>query len=175
MYVTITNGKKIQVVGTGSVQLKGIDGKSIRMYCTLGLDRRLLSVRKFADHGMSIECQLNSCVIWYEFMAVASGKHYGKVYVLDCHQDTAYYIEYSGIDSEWELWHARMGHLNEDSLEKPRYQRYVEDSADGENVMWRMYEGQADGHTHPSADADDDVTLSGVGSHGWDGLDEDEV
>ncbi|OWZ20504.1 Rve-domain-containing hypothetical protein [Phytophthora megakarya] len=27
------------------------------------------------------------------------------------------------------------------------YHRYAEDSADSENVMWRMYEGQADGYT----------------------------
>ncbi|KAE8963868.1 hypothetical protein PF011_g28877 [Phytophthora fragariae] len=28
----------------------------------------------------------------------------------------AHYVEYAGVDSEWELWHARMGHLNKDAL-----------------------------------------------------------
>ncbi|OWZ01945.1 Integrase, catalytic core protein [Phytophthora megakarya] len=121
MNVTIVDGKKIRVTGTGSVRLNGIDGKSIRMVEVLhtpGLDRRLLSVGKLADRGMSVEFQRNSCVIWNEYKAIASGKKYGKAYVLDCHQDTAYYTECAGVDSEWELWHAHMGHLNEDSLEK---------------------------------------------------------
>ncbi|KAE8954439.1 hypothetical protein PF007_g31425 [Phytophthora fragariae] len=30
----------------------------------------------------------------------------------------AHYVEYAGVDSEWELWHARMGHLNKDALAK---------------------------------------------------------
>ncbi|OWZ17024.1 polyprotein [Phytophthora megakarya] len=100
---------------------KRIDGKSIRIVKVLhipGLDRRLLSVGKLADRGMSVEFQRNSCVIWNESKAIASGKKYGKAYVLACHQDTAYYIEYAGVDSEWELWDARMRHFNEDSLEK---------------------------------------------------------
>ncbi|OWZ17080.1 polyprotein [Phytophthora megakarya] len=47
MYVTIADGNKLRVAGTGSVRLKGIDGKSIRMVevlYILGLDRRSLSV-----------------------------------------------------------------------------------------------------------------------------------
>ncbi|OWZ24417.1 Integrase, catalytic core protein [Phytophthora megakarya] len=43
MNVTIADGKKIRVAGTGSVRLKGIDGKYIRMVEVLhipGLDRR---------------------------------------------------------------------------------------------------------------------------------------
>ncbi|OWZ18262.1 reverse transcriptase [Phytophthora megakarya] len=52
------------------------------------------------DRGMSVEFQRNSCIIWNESKAIASGKKY--------------------VDSEWELWYARMGYLNEDSLEKIR-------------------------------------------------------
>ncbi|OWZ04219.1 Integrase, catalytic core protein [Phytophthora megakarya] len=121
MYVTIAAGKKIRIAGTGSVRLKGIDGKSIRMVEVLhvpGFDRRLLSVGKLGDRGMSVEFQRNSCVISNESKVIASGKKYGKAYELDCHQDTAHDTDYAEVDSEWELWHARMGHLNEDSLEK---------------------------------------------------------
>ncbi|OWY92235.1 Integrase, catalytic core protein, partial [Phytophthora megakarya] len=97
MYVTIADGKKIRVAGTGSVRLTGIDAKSIRMVEVLyipGLDRRLLSVGKLAERGMSVEFQRNSCVIWDKSKAVASGKKIGKAYVLDCQQDVAYYTEY---------------------------------------------------------------------------------
>ncbi|OWZ23038.1 Integrase, catalytic core protein [Phytophthora megakarya] len=123
MYVTIADGKKIRVAGTGSVHLTSIDGKSIRMVKVLyipRLDRRLLSVGKLTERGMSVEFQRNSCVIWDKSKAVASGKNIGKAYVLDCQQDVAYYTEYSGVDSEWELWHARMEHITDDSLTKIR-------------------------------------------------------
>ncbi|KAE9212787.1 hypothetical protein PF004_g15532 [Phytophthora fragariae] len=119
--VTIADGKKIRVVGTGSVRLTGIDGKRIKMIDVLyipGLDRQLLSVRRLAERGMSVEFQKKSCTIWNKSKAIASGKKVGKVYVLDCEKDMAQYVEYAGVDSEWELWHARMGHLNKDALAK---------------------------------------------------------
>ncbi|KAG2956426.1 hypothetical protein PC120_g28711 [Phytophthora cactorum] len=99
----------------------GIDGKRIKMVEVLhipGLDRRLLSVGKLAERGMSVEFQQNSCVIWYKSTAIASAKKVGKAYMLDCQKDMAHYVEYGGMDNQWELWHARMGHLNKDALVK---------------------------------------------------------
>ncbi|OWZ08477.1 polyprotein [Phytophthora megakarya] len=122
---------------------------------------RALKATSFGDRGMSVEFQRNSCVIWYESEVIASGKKYGKAYVLDCHQDTVYNTEFAGVDSEL---------VGEDTA---GYHRYAQDSADGENVMW-MYEGQADGYALPVTFANDDVTPSGVDSHGCDGPDEDE-
>ncbi|KAG3192209.1 hypothetical protein PC128_g10620 [Phytophthora cactorum] len=119
--VTIADGKKIRVVGTGSVRLMGIDGKRIKMVEVLhipGLDRRLLSVGKLAERGMSVELQQNSCVIWNKSKAIASAKKVGKAYMLDCQKDMAHYVEYGGMDNQWELWHARMGHLNKDAPAK---------------------------------------------------------
>ncbi|GMF38419.1 unnamed protein product [Phytophthora fragariaefolia] len=119
--VTIADGKKIRVVGTGSVRLTGIDGKRIKVIDVLyipGLDRQLLSVSRPAESGMSVEFQKKSCTIWNKSKAIASGKKVGKAYVLDYEKDMAHYVEYAGVDSEWELWHARMGHLNKDALAK---------------------------------------------------------
>ncbi|GMF25738.1 unnamed protein product [Phytophthora fragariaefolia] len=119
--VTIADGKKIRVVGTGSVRLTGIGGKRIKMIDVLyipGLDRQLLSVSRLAERGMSVEFQKKSCTIWNKSNAIASGKKVGKAYVLDCEKDLAHYVEYAGVDSEWELWHARTGHLNKDALAK---------------------------------------------------------
>ncbi|KAE9004316.1 hypothetical protein PR003_g17224 [Phytophthora rubi] len=110
--VTIADGEKIRVVGTGSVRLTGIDGKSIKMINVLYipvLDRQLLSVSRLAEHGTSVEFQKKSCTIWNKSKAIASGKNVGKAYGLDCDKDMARYVEYAGVDSEWELWHARMG------------------------------------------------------------------
>ncbi|GMF12666.1 unnamed protein product [Phytophthora lilii] len=39
-------------------------------------------------------------------------------HVLDCEKDMGHYVENAGVNSEWELWHARMGHLNKDALAK---------------------------------------------------------
>ncbi|ETP31051.1 hypothetical protein F442_20047, partial [Phytophthora nicotianae P10297] len=96
MYVIIADGKKIMVAGIGSVHQTGIDGKRIKM-----VDR-------------------NSCIIWNKTRAIASGKKSGKAYLLDYQQGMAYYTEYADVGGEWELWHAGMGHLNEDSLVKTK-------------------------------------------------------
>ncbi|RMX68181.1 hypothetical protein DD238_008183 [Peronospora effusa] len=119
--VTIADGKKIRVVGTGSVRLTGIDGKRIRMLDVLhipGLDRRLLSVGKLAERGLNVEFERTSCIIWNKKQATASGKKVGKAYILECQQETAQYVEYLDVDSNYDIWHARMGHLNKDALEK---------------------------------------------------------
>jgi hypothetical protein len=122
--MTIADGKMIRVVGTGSVRLTGIDGTCIKMVDVLyipGLDRQLLSVSRLADRGMSVEFQQKSCTIWNKSKAIALGKKVGKAYVLDCDKDTAHYVEYAGVNDQWELWHARMGHLNKDALAKTQH------------------------------------------------------
>ncbi|OWZ22729.1 hypothetical protein PHMEG_0002525 [Phytophthora megakarya] len=67
-----------------------------RKFALLGRGRRrLLSVGKFAERGMSVKPQCTSCVIWDKSKEVTSGKKVGK------------------------LWYTRRGHFNEDLLTKP--------------------------------------------------------
>ncbi|KAE8909754.1 hypothetical protein PF005_g20754 [Phytophthora fragariae] len=121
MDVTIADGKKLTVAGRGTVRLLGLDQNRIKMVDVLhipGLDRRLLSVGKLAERGLNVEFQRSSCVIWGNASAIALGKKIGKAYMLDCDQEEARFVEYAGADSQWELWHARMGHPNKDALAK---------------------------------------------------------
>uniref|UniRef100_A0AAV1TLZ0 Polyprotein n=1 Tax=Peronospora matthiolae TaxID=2874970 RepID=A0AAV1TLZ0_9STRA len=122
--VTIADGKKLQVTGRGTVRLLGLDGKRIKMVEVLhipGLDRRLLSVGKLADRVLNVEFQRSSCVIWGAASAIAKGKKVGKAYMLDCEQEEARFVQYARADSKWELWHARLGHPNQDALDKTRH------------------------------------------------------
>lgn len=119
--VTIADGRKLRVEGAGTVKLIGLDGRRISMMEVLlipGLDRRLLSVGKLAERGLSVEFQRASCIIWDKNEALATGTRNGKAYTLDCQQEEARLVQYSGVDSQWELWHARMGHPSEDVLVK---------------------------------------------------------
>jgi hypothetical protein len=119
--VTIADGKKLTVAGRGTVRLLGMDRKRIKMVDVLhipDLDRRLLSVGKLAERRLKVEFQRSSCVIWGNPSAIALGKKVGKAYVLDCDQAEARFVQYAGADSQWELWHARMGHPNKDALIK---------------------------------------------------------
>ena len=107
--MTIADGKKIRVAGTGSVRLTGIDGMRIKMVDVLyipGMD------------GMSVKFQRKSCTIWNKSKAIAPGKKMGQDYVLDCGKDMVHHVEYAGVNNQWELWHARMNHLNKDALMK---------------------------------------------------------
>ncbi|OWY99171.1 Integrase, catalytic core protein, partial [Phytophthora megakarya] len=119
--VTIADGKKLQVAGKGTVKLPGVNGKRIKMMEVLyipGLDRRLLSVGKLAERGLTVEFQRSSCTIWGDTSAITTGTKVGKAYVLECEQEEARFVEYAGADSQWELWHARMGHPNENAMIK---------------------------------------------------------
>lgn len=119
--VTIANGKKLHVAGKGTVKLSGTDGRRIKMMEVLyipGLDRRLLSVGKLAENGLTVEFQRSTCVIRSTTCAIASGKKVGKAYMLECEQEQACFVEYAGTDSQWELWHARMGHCSESAMAK---------------------------------------------------------
>ncbi|CEG40801.1 hypothetical protein F443_11535 [Plasmopara halstedii] len=56
--VSIADKKKVLVKGAGAVEVIELDGKGIHMVEILhipGLDRRLLSVGKLAERGMSVE------------------------------------------------------------------------------------------------------------------------
>ena len=111
------------VKGAGTVKLTGLDGKDIRMVEVLyipGLDRRLLSVGKLAERGMSVEFSRSSCVIWDKDQAIASGTRIGKTYMLEYKQGEACLVIYYGGETQWELWHARMGHPSKDALLKPQ-------------------------------------------------------
>jgi len=97
--VTIADGKKFRVVGTGSVRLTGIAGTRIKMVDVLyipRLDRQLLSVSRMGERGMSTEFQQKSSTIWNNAKAIALGRKVSKVYVLDCEKDTAHYVERRG-------------------------------------------------------------------------------
>uniref|UniRef100_A0AAV1UZQ8 Integrase catalytic domain-containing protein n=1 Tax=Peronospora matthiolae TaxID=2874970 RepID=A0AAV1UZQ8_9STRA len=54
-------------------------------------------------------------------LAIAKGKKVGKAYIFKCEQEGARFIQYAEAGSKWELWHARMGHLNQDALIKTRH------------------------------------------------------
>ncbi|POM63711.1 Polyprotein [Phytophthora palmivora] len=119
--VTLADGKKLRVAGQGTVKLTSLNGKHIKMMEVLyipGLDRRLLSVGKLADRGLTVEFQRSSCVIWSKTCAIASGRKVGKAYMLDREQEEAQFVEYAGTGSQWERWHARMGHLSENAMTK---------------------------------------------------------
>ncbi|POM74041.1 Integrase catalytic core protein [Phytophthora palmivora] len=86
-----------------------------------GLDRRLLSVVKLAERGLTVEFQRSSCVIRSKACAIASGRKVGKAYMFDCEQEEARFVEYAGTGTQWELWHARMGHPSENAMTKTQH------------------------------------------------------
>ncbi|CEG39575.1 polyprotein [Plasmopara halstedii] len=101
-----SDGRKLRVEEARTVKLIGLDGRRISMMEVLhipGFDRRLLSVGKLAERGLSVEFQRASCTIWEKNEALATGTRNGKAYTLDCQQEEARSVQYSGADSQWEL------------------------------------------------------------------------
>uniref|UniRef100_A0AAV1TCW5 CCHC-type domain-containing protein n=1 Tax=Peronospora matthiolae TaxID=2874970 RepID=A0AAV1TCW5_9STRA len=119
--VSIADDKKLQVVGVGTVKLKGLEGRrtmKVEVMHIPGLDKRLLSVGKLAGRGMRVEFRSSSSIIKSAKHAIASGKKIGKAYFLDCEQEEARFVEYAWAESEWELWHARLGHPGRSGMDK---------------------------------------------------------
>lgn len=114
------DGKKPQLAGMGTLKLNSLDGPQRKMAEVLyipGLDRRLLSVGKLARRSMMVEMRSSSCVIWSDKRAIASGKKVCKAYFLNCQQEEAQLVEYAYEHSEWELWHALLGHPGMTSMD----------------------------------------------------------
>ncbi|RMX68270.1 hypothetical protein DD238_005999 [Peronospora effusa] len=99
--VIIANGKKA-VWGIRMLDVLNIPN----------LDHRLLSVGKLPERGLNVEFERTSCIIWNKNQATASQKK------VECQQEKAQYVAYSDTDSNYDLWHARMSHLNKDALAK---------------------------------------------------------
>ncbi|OWY97687.1 LOW QUALITY PROTEIN: polyprotein [Phytophthora megakarya] len=116
--VTIADGNRLRVAGKGTVKLTGVYCKRIKMMevlCIPGLERRLLSVGKLAEHGLTVEFQRSSCTIWGATSAIARERKSGRRM---CSSEETRFVKYAGADSQWELWHARMGHPNENAMIK---------------------------------------------------------
>jgi hypothetical protein len=122
----IADGNKLRVHRRGTVKLTGLDDKRIKMPDVVyipGLYRRLLSVGRLSERGLSVEFQRLSCIIRSASRVIAMRNKVGKSFLLDCQQEKARFVEYSGDDSKWELLHARMGHPSKDALIRPSVPR----------------------------------------------------
>uniref|UniRef100_A0AAV1U6A4 CCHC-type domain-containing protein n=1 Tax=Peronospora matthiolae TaxID=2874970 RepID=A0AAV1U6A4_9STRA len=94
--VMIADGKKLRVHGKGTVRLTGVNNRRIKMINVLhipGLDRRLLSVCRLAEHGLSVSFEHLSCIIWDNRSAIAVGKKMGEAIMLDCQQEEAKFVQ----------------------------------------------------------------------------------
>lgn len=85
-----------------------------------------MSAGKVSKRGIKGEFQNPLCVIWSMDRALVKNKKDDKsshvlfTTVLNCKQDMARFVDYAGIDSKRDLWHARSGHTGENGLAKPQ-------------------------------------------------------
>ncbi|KAF1313844.1 Integrase catalytic core protein, partial [Globisporangium splendens] len=119
--ITIADGATMSAVGTGDIVIALKNGKQATVKNVLfipGLDRRLLSIAKITANGMNVEFGIDSCVIKKNGVVVMSVPKCGNVYKLHCSSPAALMVEHSERQSEWELWHARLGHPSFERVRK---------------------------------------------------------
>ena len=110
--VTVADGAKVQAVGKGTIVLEGIKHR-ITVTDVLHipkLDRRLLSVSKLVERGLSARFEEKQCSIWKDQELVVSAERHSNVYTLPIEPESAHYAQYEPSGGTSELWHARMGH-----------------------------------------------------------------
>uniref|UniRef100_A0AAV1TRB8 Retrovirus-related Pol polyprotein from transposon TNT 1-94-like beta-barrel domain-containing protein n=1 Tax=Peronospora matthiolae TaxID=2874970 RepID=A0AAV1TRB8_9STRA len=90
--VTIADCKKLCVYRRGTVELKGLDDRRVKLMdvsYTPRLERRLLSAGRLAECGLSVDFRCFLCLIRGASSAIALGNEVGKAILLDFQQEEA--------------------------------------------------------------------------------------
>ncbi|KAI9906288.1 hypothetical protein PsorP6_016486 [Peronosclerospora sorghi] len=112
--VTIADGACLNAVGVGDVKMVTIDGREITVTEVLfipNLDCRLISIPKLTSRGLDVMFGHRSCDIMNKGKLWVRVPRRGDSYYLPCRTtERANLVEHTRGQTEWELWHARLGH-----------------------------------------------------------------
>lgn len=120
--VTVANNETIRSSGVGEVKLETRNGTKVISDVVLvpELKTNLLSVSKMVKKGYAVTFAKNGCTVYKQMgfsvsgEAIVTASEYGGLYKVDVVQEKAYFTGKN--DSEHQLWHRRLGHLNNASM-----------------------------------------------------------
>ena len=146
--VTLGDGRVVKALGAGEVYMKmqfqGSESKRAILYNVLYVPKlacSLFSVRAAVARGNMVEFSHNQC-----WIKDGSGKLRGmgsladKLYQLDCDVITDGHASVASNGSN-DLWHRRLGHVNEQRLKKCVDKGLVEGISIGEMTELSFYSG----------------------------------
>ena len=121
--VRVADGAVMSAIGRGSIRFRCKNGTAVTVNEVLHiptLDRRLLAVPKIVQHGHNVRFGKKYCGIYKDNVLMISAKRTGSVYTLDVEYKQAMLVEHEDAGNKWELWHARMGHINHSKFKRHR-------------------------------------------------------
>ena len=135
--VCLGDGRLVEAFGSGNIPVVmeiGNKTKKGRFYDVLyvpKLSHNLFSVRAASKRGKVMSFNDKKCYIYDEYNNVCgTGTLDGKLYTLHC-----YPVEYASVSvkGDIDLWHQRLGHINENYLQKLS-QQHIIGKIDGEKL-----------------------------------------
>nr|CCA21616.1 putative polyprotein [Albugo laibachii Nc14] len=123
--ISIANGSSVQAVAIGTIPITLNNGEKVTIHDVLyvpELDRRLLSVPALVSRGLKITFGEHWCDIISGTKRIIRVKRRKNMYLLEGVdrklQSTASVASLRGRTLDWDLWHARLGHVPIDRIKQ---------------------------------------------------------
>nr|CCA26158.1 putative polyprotein [Albugo laibachii Nc14] len=123
--ISITNGTTIEAVSTGSIPVSLNNGENVTIHDVLyvpKLDRRLLPITALVARGINVSFGNKWCEIHSGIKTIIRIQRSGKMYILNtlpkASTETASAASSSEGSQNWDIWHARLGHLPFTQIER---------------------------------------------------------
>ena len=132
-HVSLGDGRTVEAFGSGIIPIYMLLDNSRKQKSTFydvlyvpKLTTNLFSVRAASKKGKIIKFDIDSCKIYDQSNNLcATGKMLGKLYQLNCQSVESTLVSING--GKMDLWHQRLGHLNEKQLETMSNQKDISD------------------------------------------------
>ena len=81
------------------------------------ITKNLVSVGQMVEQGMEVRFDQEECFIEKEGQIIARGRREGRMFILNSHKmKSAMFAKSTKVDSDIEVWHKRIGHINLNKL-----------------------------------------------------------
>ena len=96
----------------------GQKGKLMNVLHVPTITKNLVSVGQIVDQGMQVRYTHLGCFIEEEGQIIAQGRQEGRMFILDTNDiGPAMFAKGQKVESDIDLWHTRIGHINYQRLQ----------------------------------------------------------
>ena len=90
------------------------------------ITKNLVSVAQIVDQGMQVRFTHLGCLLKEEGQVIVQGRRDGRMFILDTNVvGTAMFAKGQKVESDIDLWHKRIGHVNYQRLQDLQSQQVV--------------------------------------------------
>lgn len=137
--ISVADDRKVKAVAKGKVRFQVCDENDIKtielsdaLYVP-ELQASLFSVGKAASRGFNVEFMSESCIISKNNEVIIQARKSNGLYRLEVFRESSFYCSGSVTETNFDLWHRRLGHANEEYVKKA-----IESSFGVKSTHWKI-------------------------------------